>query len=80
MGFGGKGANQCVMASKLGASAAMIAKVSFHETLGSAGTVVYHRLYRLRNLVGYVVYIIYGYINNSGHCYRLEMTCLVTIL
>ena len=32
MGFGGKGANQCVMASKLGASAAMIAKVSFHET------------------------------------------------
>ena len=28
MGFGGKGANQCVMASKLGASTAMVAKVS----------------------------------------------------
>ena len=27
MGFGGKGANQCVMASKLGASTAMVAKV-----------------------------------------------------
>ncbi|KAL8610776.1 hypothetical protein ACOMHN_016759 [Nucella lapillus] len=27
MGFGGKGANQCVMAAKLGASAAMVAKL-----------------------------------------------------
>lgn len=27
MGFGGKGANQCVMASKLGASTAMVSKV-----------------------------------------------------
>jgi len=27
MGFGGKGANQCVMASRLGASTAMLAKV-----------------------------------------------------
>lgn len=27
-GFGGKGANQCVMAAKLGARAAMVAKVS----------------------------------------------------
>ena len=28
MGFGGKGANQCVMAAKLGAKTAMVAKVS----------------------------------------------------
>jgi len=28
MGFGGKGANQCVMASRLGASTAMVARVS----------------------------------------------------
>jgi len=28
MGFGGKGANQCVMASRLGAKTAMVAKVS----------------------------------------------------
>ena len=27
-GFGGKGANQCIMAAKLGAHSAMIAKVS----------------------------------------------------
>ena len=27
MGFGGKGANQCVMASRLGAKTAMVAKV-----------------------------------------------------
>ena len=27
IGFGGKGANQCVMAARLGASTAMIAKV-----------------------------------------------------
>lgn len=30
MGFGGKGANQCVMASRLGAKTAMVAKVSIH--------------------------------------------------
>lgn len=29
-GFGGKGANQCVMAAKLGATTAMVARVS-HE-------------------------------------------------
>ena len=28
MGFGGKGANQCVMAARLGAKTAMVAKVS----------------------------------------------------
>ena len=28
MGFGGKGANQCVMAAKMGAKTAMVAKVS----------------------------------------------------
>ena len=28
-GFGGKGANQCVMAARLGARAAMVAKVSW---------------------------------------------------
>jgi len=28
IGFGGKGANQCVMAARLGAKTAMIAKVS----------------------------------------------------
>lgn len=27
MGFGGKGANQCVMAARLGAATAMVAKV-----------------------------------------------------
>lgn len=27
MGYGGKGANQCVMTAKLGANAAMVAKV-----------------------------------------------------
>jgi len=28
IGFGGKGANQCVMAARLGAKAAMVAKVN----------------------------------------------------
>ena len=31
MGFGGKGANQCVTAAKLGAKTAMVAKVVFIE-------------------------------------------------
>ena len=36
MGFGGKGANQCVMAARLGATTAMVAKVldSMHAHYG----------------------------------------------
>jgi len=30
IGFGGKGANQCVMAAKLGATSAMVAKVHMY--------------------------------------------------
>ena len=33
MGFGGKGANQCVMSAKLGASTAMVAKVKKRKHL-----------------------------------------------
>ena len=35
-GFGGKGANQCVMAARLGARCAMVAKVRKYRGCGTA--------------------------------------------
>ena len=37
-GFGGKGANQCITAARLGAKVAMVAKVSFHHQYSSSSS------------------------------------------
>jgi len=43
MGYGGKGANQCVMAAKLGASCAMVGKVGL-DSYGEGFQKEFHRL------------------------------------
>jgi len=63
--FGGKGANQCIAAQKLGANTVFIGCVRCHNTL------THPALY-------YFVYLILC--NFQFVCYRLDQTFLVEIL